>query len=205
MPTSTPTPMPTSTPTPTPTQAPVHQPVSVSSPPSYSSFTCTDARPLFKSDLFQINTTYNSAKLFFTPLADTNQYFISFSTNPDAEKHGEQVTLLREGVQSHSIYFLKPNTTYYVKVRGQNGCATGDWSNIMKFKTNHQVYYKNFPAVSVNTSLSNLVTKQPKISSTTKTTPTPTVVAPKATAVPTAPPPIKDQPKPKKCFLWWCW
>ena len=75
----------------------------------------------------------------------------------------------------------------------------------MKFKTNHQVYYKNFPAVSVNTSLSNLVTKQPKISSTTKTTPTPTVVAPKATAVPTAPPPIKDQPKPKKCFLWWCW
>ena len=134
-------------PTPTPTTTPSNNNSSNnnSSPPTYS---CTNSKPLSVSDLFQINTTNKSAKIFFTPLSDTNQYYISFSEQPNAEKHGEQVTLLREGVQSHTIYFLKPNTTYYVKVRGQNGCMPGDWSNIMKFKTNsknqinQKIFYK---------------------------------------------------------------
>jgi hypothetical protein len=121
---------------------------SSSSTPSSSSGTpnsapvCGDAEPSSTPDLFQINTFPNSAKLFFTPLSDTSDFYISFSENPNAEKHGEQVTLFREGVQSHTIYYLKPYTTYYVKVRGQNGCMPGDWSSIIKFKTDSQKYYK---------------------------------------------------------------
>ncbi|MFA6250786.1 MAG: hypothetical protein WC686_04815 [Candidatus Shapirobacteria bacterium] len=103
---------------------------------------CTNVQPASIPDLFQINTSRKSAKLYFTPLSDTSQYYISFSTKPNAEDYGELVTLLREGVQSHSVYYLKPNTTYYVKVRGQNGCMPGNWSNIFKFKTTGRIFYR---------------------------------------------------------------
>jgi hypothetical protein len=96
---------------------------------------CNDSKPIGISDLFQNDITGTTAKLFFTPLSDTNTYYISFSTNPNAEEHGEKVTLLREGVQSHTVYKLKPNTIYYFKVRGQNGCMSGEWSTILKAKT----------------------------------------------------------------------
>jgi len=105
---------------------------------------CTDSKPSSFPDLFQINVTNNSAKLFFTPLSDTSQYYISFSEKFNIETHGEQVTLLKEGVQSHNIYFLKPNATYYIKVRGQNGCMPGEWSNTIKFNTNsiQNIFYR---------------------------------------------------------------
>ena len=97
---------------------------------------CRSSKPISISDLFQIDTSSNKAKIYFTPQSDTSDYFISFSSvNKNGEEHGERVTLLREGVQSHTIYSLKPNTTYYVKVRGQNGCMPGDWSTTLKFKT----------------------------------------------------------------------
>jgi len=103
--------------------------------------TCSDPKPSSIPDLFQIDVSARSAKLYFTPISNTSRFFISFAENPRAEAHGELVSLAREGVQSHSIYHLQPNTTYYVKVRGQKGCMPGDWSNIMMIKT---------PAVSSN-------------------------------------------------------
>lgn len=110
---------------------------------SPSVYACSAFKPSSVSDLFEIKTTRNTAKLFFTPQTDTADYYISFSEKPIAEDHGEQVTLIREGVQSHTVYLLKPNTTYYFKIRGQNGCAPGEWSNVMKVKTNSKTYYKN--------------------------------------------------------------
>ncbi len=194
--------------TPTPTATPQNNNSSLS-PSGWSASTCSDSAPVLTPDLFQINTTSKSAKLFFTPI-DYNQFYISFSTKPDAEMYGEQVTLLREGVQSHTIYHLKPNTTYYVKIRGQNGCMPGEWSNTMKFKTNSQIFYKNF-SPSANLS-SNLITK---ISS--KNTSSPIVTpAPESSSTINESPKPTDSPKPtskpnqsiessKKCFLWWCW
>ena len=191
-------------------------PVSVSSTPDHS---CHSSKPLFTSDLFQINTTTNSAKIYFTPQADTNNYVISFSTNPNAEEHGEQVSLLREGVQSHTIYYLKPNTTYYVKVRGQNACMPGEWSNIMKFKTNSTIYYKSGLTTfvsNVKSLVKSTVTK--KTDTATKTddlkedktnistdtssnqTNNKTVETSSSTNQQRT-----ETPKAKKCFLWWCW
>lgn len=172
--------------------------VSSSSPNSFSSPTCTDSKPLFIPDLFQINTTLNTAKIYFTPI-DTNQFFVSFSTSPLAEENGEAVTLAREGVQSHTIYFLKPNTIYYLKVRGQNGCMPGEWSDIMKFTTNNSIYYKYFPK---NSSTKKLITPKTSPSITPsiepQITPTPSIIPNNSVK--------KSIPvSPKKCFLKWCW
>jgi hypothetical protein len=147
--TITPTPTTTGTPSPTPTQAPTgNNNSNNSSNPINSTPVCGDGRPLYAPDLFEVRTTKNTVKLFFTPLPDTNNYFISFSTSPIAEENGEQVSLLREGVQSHEVYMLKPSTTYYFKVRGQNGCMPGPWSNVLKLVTNNKTVYKYGPTLS---------------------------------------------------------
>lgn len=190
-------------------------PVSVSSTPDHS---CHSSKPLFTSDLFQINTTTNSAKIYFTPQADTNNYVISFSTNPNAEEHGEQVKLLSEGVQSHSIYYLKPNTTYYVKVRGQNGCMPGEWSNIMKFKTNSTIYYKSGLTTfvsNVKSLVKNTVTKKTDTTKTDDLKEDKTNISTdinsnqtnnKTTETTSSPNQQRTEAsKAKKCFLWWCW
>lgn len=166
---------------------------------------CSDAKPVTNPNLFQIDTSNNNAKFYFTPISNTSDYFISFSENSDAEKHGELVSLLKEGVQSHTVYYLKPNTIYYAKIRGQNGCMPGDWSNIMKFKTNSQIYYQNSTPknfVSLVTKLPISPTPETNIDTDTEPAITPTIIP---TRSPQPTPTISIPESSKKCFLWWCW
>lgn len=93
---------------------------------------CSTLAPAGTPDLFQINTTNNTATIYFTPLLDTNKYYISFSTKPIAEEHGIEVSLGNNGVQNYTLNYLAPGTEYYFKVRGQQGCMPGSWSNIKK-------------------------------------------------------------------------
>ncbi len=109
--------------------------VSTNTTTSSDDNTCLASKPVNTSDLFQIDVTNNTAKLFFTPIPNIDKYSISFSTKPEAEEHGEAVVLAKEGVQSHKVFYLKPGTTYYFKVRGQNGCMAGEWSNTLKVRT----------------------------------------------------------------------
>ncbi|GIK84271.1 MAG: hypothetical protein BroJett025_08930 [Patescibacteria group bacterium] len=97
--------------------------------------TCQDSISSAAPDLFQINTDVTSATVYFTPIGGVTDYFISFSTNQNAEEHGAAVTLSDSGVQSYTVDLLSPNTTYYFKVRGQSGCMPGSWSNIKEAKT----------------------------------------------------------------------
>ena len=168
-----------------------------SSPTTSNSSVCTDSPPVLIPDLFQIDTTSTTAKLFFTPI-DTNDFFISFSPNPDAEMYGEQVSLLREGVQSHTIYYLKPYTTYYLKIRGQNGCMPGQWSNAMEFATNNSIYYRYYPK--------SIITNNNVLGKSTNITPVPTkqlIPTPKLNTQKR--PTNQPQSKTRTCFLWWCW
>ncbi len=97
---------------------------------------CTFPAPTVSPNLFEIKVTDTTATVFFTPIRDNNTgYYISYSTNKSAEEHGAEVTLGNEGVQNYTINELKFKTTYYFKVRGQNRCATGDWSNILSATT----------------------------------------------------------------------
>jgi len=96
---------------------------------------CNSVRPSSAPDLFQINTFATSATIFFTPISNTPKYYVSYSTKPIAEDHGQLVTLSTEGVQSITVHHLQPNTQYYFKVRGQIDCMPGDWSSILKATT----------------------------------------------------------------------
>jgi hypothetical protein len=96
---------------------------------------CGDTKPNSWPDLFQINVNSAQVTLYFTPVTPDNRYYISFSTRPIAEEHGAEVRLGNIGVQNFTVNYLAPNTTYYFKVRGQNGCMPGNWSSIMKVTT----------------------------------------------------------------------
>ena len=100
-----------------------------------SSTVCSDSKPVGAPDLFQVDTTQTQATLYFTPISGNTKYYIAFSTKDNAEEHGVEVMLGSEGVQNFTVNLLSSSTTYYFKVRGQNGCMPGDWSNIKSAKT----------------------------------------------------------------------
>ena len=195
------------------------------SSPDSNDHTCRDSKPISTPDLFQINTNGNSAKLFFSPVPSMNHYYISFSTKSNAEDHSADVTLAPEGVQNYTITQLKPNTTYYFKIRAQNGCTPGDWSNIFKVNTRARgvtkvtsFFKKNQPKT--NSAASTIIRKTTNYTKKlTNSTPqfinppkdtllnpqsnSPVIDTPSTTQTNT--PIIQPTPTPKKfCILWWC-
>lgn len=106
--------------------------LSKAKPPS-----CNDAKPAKTPQLFQINTKSNSATLYFAPSGNnTSKYFIAYGHTPGEELYGvEYNESSQDSALSYTINALQPNTTYYFKIRGGNGCMPGDWSNSMQATT----------------------------------------------------------------------
>ncbi|MCJ7804340.1 fibronectin type III domain-containing protein [Patescibacteria group bacterium] len=98
---------------------------------------CSDWLPLSTPHLFQIDTTHNSATLYFTPISDyLSYYFIAYGYEKGDWRFGTQFnSTQKSGVVSHTINNLAPNTVYYFTVRAGNGCAPGKWSNYLSAKT----------------------------------------------------------------------
>jgi len=168
---------------------------------------CQMDKPSSAPDLFQIDTTDTTAHLFFTPISNTNRFYVSYSTREIAEEYGAEITLAREGVQNFMVELLHPSTIYYFKMRGQNGCMPGDWSIIMKVKTGAQSsaiknsFYKDSPFVDVQVT-----------PFTQETTPVLGVSEMKSKVSSPLIPPQQNSQKvvsnhvsKKTCFLLWCW
>jgi subtilisin family serine protease len=219
-----------------PTDAPSQNSSSNNAGPTFSSSTnapvCGDTPPITAPDLFQINTNKTTATLFFTPIVNTETFYISYSTNPSAEEHGAQITLAREGVQNFTVQLLKAKTTYYFKVRGQNGCMPGNWSNILLANTQARFVSKAVPyyehgsqkpyvaplpvpkkVVKKPATPNPVVTSPPQSSPVQQTvTNAPQQPPVQQTVQPAPQPPVTyteppiPTPTPKKtCFLIWCW
>lgn len=173
---------------------------------------CNDQDVVKIPEIFQIDTTTTTAKIYFTPV-DSNDYYLSFSTNKNAEEHGALLNLGNDGVQSYEVNNLLSNTTYYFKIRGNNGCKTGKWSNIMSAQTdkNTKKYFLYSPVVpnvlsfSTQSSSDNISIVDNKNEQ--KILETQEESSPSITPTPS---PKLEEPlvqKPKKCLLWkwFCW
>lgn len=122
-------------PTPTPSQGGVSSSLSNSSS-SASAPSCGDPSPTNVPDLFQIDTNSTQSKVYFAPVSsNADKYFISYGYAPGDMRFGTQINGNSTGVMSDTLNYLSPNSTYYVRVRAGNGCATGGWSNEMKVIT----------------------------------------------------------------------
>lgn len=105
---------------------------------------CNDIRPDKAPDLFQIDSTQTSAKLFFTPVNNAvTGYTIIYGTERGRDDFGVSFPLGQyEGVIDFTIKALNPDTKYYFRVRADNGCRQGWMSDTMSvltdldFKTN---------------------------------------------------------------------
>jgi len=111
------------------------------SPLTVSADQCLATKPDHAPDLFQIDATKNSATLYFTPVnnAVTN-YTVVYGYDRGDERFGVSFPFgFYDGVISYTINHLSPNTKYYFRVRADNGCRQGYWSDTLSAQTNWEL------------------------------------------------------------------
>lgn len=99
---------------------------------------CMDEKPNDKPDLFQIDVTKTTAKLYFTPVnnAITN-YTIVYGYERGEQRFGVSFPFGKsDGVIDYTINDLSPNMEYFFRVRADNGCRNGPLSDTMSVRTN---------------------------------------------------------------------
>lgn len=74
---------------------------------------------------------------------------MSFGDGANSEGYGAGFSLSQStGALKYDVFLLKPNTVYTFKVRANNGCKPGPWSQTMAIKTgakNTKVITKFYP------------------------------------------------------------
>ena len=125
-----------------PTAAPTSSSTTTSSSTNDSSSSapsCNDQAPGAKTPLLYgaIAQGSGSILLYFTEADNpVTKYVLEYGTKSGEYQYGVQDMGINERNQMiYQVNALSPNTTYYFKVRGQNGCATGNWSNEISAKT----------------------------------------------------------------------
>ena len=95
---------------------------------------CNEQTPASAPDLFQIDRTSSRARLYFAPaIQPYDQYVVAYGVGDRTEQFGVQFPVQNAtGVIDYTINALEPNTPYAFKIRAGNGCAVGEWSNVMK-------------------------------------------------------------------------
>ena len=113
--------------------------------------TCNDIQNQSIPDLFQIDVDSTRATVYYAPVAGRNtDYYISFSERAGIYEHGTFTGQGESsGVLSFTVYYLKPNTTYYFMIRGQNGCMPGEWSGEMRIKTRSKGFEIKIPFLKI--------------------------------------------------------
>lgn len=98
---------------------------------------CNDTRPDKAPDLFQIDATKTSAKLYFTPVNNAvTGYTIIYGTERGRDDFGVSFPLGQyEGVIDFTINALNQDTKYYFRVRADNGCRQGWTSDTLSATT----------------------------------------------------------------------
>lgn len=119
---------------------------------SGSSSVCSDQAPGNKVPWLYgaIAQDSSSVLLYFTEADNpVNKYVLKYGTKSGDYPYGVQdMGINSRGPMTFLVKSLSPNTTYYFKVRGGNGCAVGNWSNEISAKTKGFVTTNNLDFVS---------------------------------------------------------
>ncbi len=101
----------------------------------------------------------HAIQIYVSPPSEPfDHYVLQFGTESTNLKWG--ISSLPKDTSAYTIEFLSPNTTYHFQVRGGNGCATGNWSNIMSAKT--LAYYNSNKLISDSISVAYKKTEAKK-------------------------------------------
>ena len=106
---------------------------------SPSTPSCNDQAPGAKTPLLYGAISQGSDRILlqFTEADNpVTKYLLEYGTKSGEYQYGVQDMGINERNQmTFLVGSLSSNTTYYFKIRGQNGCATGEWSNEISAKT----------------------------------------------------------------------
>lgn len=92
-----------------------------------AAFFCSDQAPASSPNLFQVDVTGTTAKLYFAPPSGSyNKHYIAYGQGNDSEGYGvEFATDHSTGALNYTVKQLKPSNVYTFKIRGGNGCKPG--------------------------------------------------------------------------------
>lgn len=97
---------------------------------------CTQSKPGNAPWLYgAVAQSKTSVLLYFTDSADPIDHYVLEYGKKSGEYLFGASNIGKKGTRTYLVQSLTPNTTYYFRVRGGNGCATGAWSNEMSVKT----------------------------------------------------------------------
>ncbi len=97
---------------------------------------CSDTVPGSAPWLYDaISESKDSIRVYFTDAQDpVDKYVLEYGTEPGVYQFSS-VNIGGKGTKTYLVEWLSPDKTYYFRVRGGNGCATGPWSNEISAKT----------------------------------------------------------------------
>jgi hypothetical protein len=100
-------------------------------------FFCSDQAPSSAPNLYQIDATSTTVKLYFSPAGTPyDKHYVSYGKDSNSEGHGvEFATSSSKGALTYEVKLLASSTAYTFKVRGGNGCKPGSWRNTLTIKT----------------------------------------------------------------------
>ncbi len=109
---------------------------SVTPTPGIPPVGCTQTAPATAPWLYgAVPTNSFSILLYFTDAADpVDHYALEYGYAP-GDYRFSATDIGGKGMRTYTVSSLLPMTTYYFRVRGGNGCATGPWSNELSAKT----------------------------------------------------------------------
>ena len=98
---------------------------------------CNDTTPGAKAPWLYdaLSESKDSIRVYFTDAQDpVDKYVLEYGTEPGVYQFSS-TNIGGKGTKTYLVEYLSPGKTYYFRVRGGNGCATGSWSNEISAKT----------------------------------------------------------------------
>jgi hypothetical protein len=93
---------------------------------------CADISPTTVPNLYQLIPGQSSVTLYFVPQTPFDGFTISYGRTPAADSKQVHFGQIPTGTAvKYTVDSLTTQGQYYFKVQATNGCAVGQWSNIM--------------------------------------------------------------------------